>query len=56
MRFIGVILVILGAITLIAQSFLTTAQYSNTMLAVGGALLLVGAIAHVFCTKKSMEK
>lgn len=56
MRFIGVILVILGAITLIAQSFLTTAQHSNTMLAVGGALLLVGAIAHVFCTKKSMDK
>lgn len=56
MRFIGVIVVLLGAILLIAQSFLTTAQHSNTLLAVGGALLLVGAILHVFCTRKSMDK
>ena len=56
MRFIGVIIVLLGAIVLIAQSFLLTAQYSNTMLAVGGELLLVGAILHVFCTRKSMDK
>ena len=56
MRFIGVIVVLLGAILLIAEHFMLTSQYSNTMLAVGGAFLLVGAILHVFCTRKSMDK
>jgi hypothetical protein len=55
MRFIGVIVVLIGAIVLIAQSFLATADYSNMMLVVGGALLLVGAILHVICTRKSMD-
>lgn len=56
MRFIGVIIVLLGAITLIAQSFLTTAQYSNELLIAGGVLLLLGAITHVLCTRKSIDK
>ena len=56
MRYIGIIVVLLGAIALIAQSFLTTATHSNTLLAVGGALLVIGAAVHVICTKNTMDK
>lgn len=55
MRFLGVIVVLLGAMTLVAQSFLPTAENSNLMLVIGGALLVLGAIIHVFCTRKSMD-
>lgn len=54
MKNLGIITVILGALALIVPSL--AGFESNTTLATGGILLIVGAISHVIFIKKSMEK
>jgi len=53
-KYIGVIIVLLGALVLIVPSFANFE--SNTTLAIGMVLLVAGAITHVFTYKKGMDK
>lgn len=54
MKNLGIITVILGALMLIIPSF--AGFESNTTLATGGILLVIGSILHVIFIKMSMEK
>lgn len=54
MKYTGIIIVLLGALALIVPAL---AHFeSNTTLIVGVVLLIAGAIAHIFVTKKGIDK
>lgn len=54
MKYIGIIVVLLGALALIVPSFANFE--SNTTLLVGLILLVAGAIAHIFVYRKGIDK
>lgn len=54
MKNIGIIVVLLGVLALVIPSFI--GAQSNTTLAIGAIILLIGAFLHVFLTKKSIDK
>lgn len=54
MKYLGIIIVLLGALTLIVPALANLE--TNVTLAIGMVLLVAGAIAHVFLYKKGMDK
>ena len=54
MKNLGIIIVLLGALALIIPAF--AGIQSNTTLAIGAIILVAGAIAHIFVTKRSIDK
>lgn len=54
MKNLGIIIVLLGALALIVPA-LADFQ-SNLTLAIGAVIILAGAFAHVFVTKKYIDK
>ncbi len=54
MKYLGIIIVLLGALTLIVPALANFE--TNITLAIGMVLLVVGAIVHVLLYKKGMDK
>lgn len=54
MKYLGIIIVLLGALTLIVPALANIE--SNVTLAIGMVLLVAGAITHVITYKKGMDK
>lgn len=54
MKNLGIIVVLLGVLTLVIPAF--TGLQSNLTLGIGALILLAGAFLHVFVTKKSIDK
>ncbi len=54
MKNLGIIIVLLGALTLIVPAL--AGFQSNLTLGIGALVILAGAFAHVFVTKKEIDK
>lgn len=54
MKYTGIIIVLLGALALIVPALANFE--SNTTIAIGWALLVAGAICHIFLYKKGVDK
>lgn len=54
MRYIGIIIVLLGALTLIIPAL--AGFESNATLAIGGILLVLGVIAHSIFQKRGIDQ
>lgn len=53
MKNLGILVVILGALALIIPSFANFE--SNTTLAIGLALLIIGILIHIFVSRKNLD-
>lgn len=54
-KFIGAILVLVGAILLVIEYFMKSSQGSNTFLWLGLCLVLVGYIAHIVLGRRTAQ-
>lgn len=54
MKNLGIIVVLLGVLALVIPALANFE--SNTTLAIGAIILLVGAFLHVFVTKRAIDK
>lgn len=54
MKYIGVIIVLLGALALIVPAL--AGFESNLTLAIAGVIMVAGVIVHVICQKRGMDK
>lgn len=54
-KFIGAILVLVGAILLVLEYFMKSSQSSNTFLWVGLLLVVVGYIAHIVLGRRTAQ-
>lgn len=54
-KFIGAILVLVGAILLVIEYFMKSSQGSNTFLWLGLCLVVVGYIAHIVLGRRTAQ-
>lgn len=54
-KFIGAILVLVGAILLVIEYFMKSSQGSNTFLELGLGLVVVGYIAHIVLGRRTAQ-
>lgn len=54
-KFIGAILVLVGAILLVIEYFMKSSQGSNTFLGLGLGLVVVGYIAHIVLGRRTAQ-
>lgn len=54
-KFIGAILVLVGAILLVLEYFMKSSQGSNTFLWLGLCLVVVGYIAHIVLGRRTAQ-
>lgn len=54
-KFIGAILVLVGAILLVIEYFMKSSQGSNTFLWLGLGLVVVGYIAHIVLGRRTAQ-
>lgn len=54
-KFIGAILVLVGAILLVLEYFMKSSQGSNTFLWLGLGLVVVGYIAHIVLGRRTAQ-